>query len=303
MNREEYAKYFNDRQPSEMRKISSDCLIIFEQERNYKESYYKVIDLMQEVREWIQTKNDSEWAKIANEIQKRNRPTYDFYAYRKQIAIKPGDAKPFLPFAETYIGKSQDKTYWAYDQDDRKKNYFSKEALLKEFIDINLTKNNKENVILHMMEKYGGSFVENAESKDVINDFVEEQKFLKKILNLIKKHKEFPYKKTTKHNINHFISNNEEFVILQSQFIQKVNKARIKRPLIISKTKTKDIYDYYDYPIHLIYDYLDEIIINKTYAWRRCLYCNTWFYAKKKNITCCCPDHSTKMRKKRYNKK
>jgi hypothetical protein len=304
MKRKEYVKYFNNRQPPETRKISSDCLIVFEKECNFKNGeYYINDDLIERIREWIQTKNSIEWAKIANETQKRNRPIYNFYTHTKKIIIKSTDATPSLLYGETYIGKSGNKTYWAYNQAGRKKTYLSKEILLQEFSNINLSRNNKETLILHMMEKYGGSFIENVNSNDVINDFIEEQKILNKILNLIKDDRKFPYRKTTNRNINHFISNNENFVFPQAQFIQRVNRAREKRPLVAPSKETKNLYDYYDYPIHLIYDYLNETTTQGSFKWRKCSYCNDWFYARQKNMECCCPDHSAKMRKRRYEDK
>ena len=172
---------------------------------------------------------------------------------------------------------------------------------MKEFIDIDFEKNEEEKAI-KFMEKYGGQFIDINNPEDIIFAFIEEQLFLKNILKLIKKYKKFPYEKITPSKINEFISINEEIVIPQREFIQRINRFKNKKPFAIPD-HAKNIYDYYDYPIHLIYNYLDQKINNKTYSWRECLYCGEWFYATQKNITCCCPQHSTKMRKKRNNDK
>ena len=292
MTRAEYIKYFNSRQPENQRKITEKALFCFEKKLNYTEEYHRHIELFEKVRTWIQSKNDNEWLKISGQKGKRNRPSYDFYVHTVKIIAKPLTVKPSFPFGEKLIGRSANRNLWAYAQIN--KTYFTEEIIFSDFLDLNLDKNNDEQKIIGFMEKYGVPFIENKKT-DLTESFLEEYQLIKKIISLLK-NKQFPYKKITPAKINKFIEITEEIIEPQVAFINRTNKR--KNPIVENREKTANIFDYYDYPIHLIYDYL---WINKKLT--KCPICNKYFWPTRKNIKGCCPQHSNIIRKRKFNEK
>jgi hypothetical protein len=168
MTRSDYVIYFNNKTPEGFRKINNKALVCFEKEQSHQEPYYMHTQLWEKIHEWIGSKSEHEWTKIhgkkaSKSFIRRIVSPYDFCVRQVRVFEQEGDGYSLAPFGEKIIGKSLNKIYRSYKED--KFTYFSKELMLKEFLDTEpeeistkKVKSEKQKII-KLMEKYGGSFI------------------------------------------------------------------------------------------------------------------------------------------------
>lgn len=220
---------------------------------------------------------------------------------------KGGLIHPFIDFTK-YNGKAYSS------KESHCKYYFNEEILFNDFINLKLknyfdkgvdiSKINASDIkeILEFIEKYGVEFIQHDATEDcnsynyfsrftyIWSEFIAFYEFTKLDSTI-------PYSKSSKRYKDTSLAKIEFQKRIIDDFISQAKKT----PTSNDKELLKNIYQYYNHPISLLFDYL--IKTNTRGLIKSCSHCKMLFVAKRKDQTACCLNHAKLSKRKRFYKK
>lgn len=323
MNRDEYTTYFNDRQPHDLRKISTSLLRKFE-EAGFNPPYNKTIQLLERLRKWITSLEPIRYNKLAGIKQERKRDKSDFFNYRNVVTEYPSR---LLLLDNRFLGKNTGGNKFYYWAEDKTRNYFTAETLLRDFLALNLgdtLNSDARNKVIKFVEQYGIRFISKPQRhEDYFRNLLVALGEFRKVFELSNTTKGFPYckepykehlftppystgdlhemlrKRKSKETVQEY-KKWREVGIIQARLQDTSSEYQL--PLSKPERGIPNFYERHESGTKFLYAYVlsknDEIR-----NWKRCPYCHAYFSQRKRNQLTCSTHHAKLTRDKRHRTK